>query len=188
MNLLTNGLPAEITVLGEHIPVHVDFRRWILFIELFGEDALPPEKKLEIGAKIVLKDGRLRNNADWMTALCRELMTFAACGEPVRNDGKCGEPVFDFSADGDAIFAGFWQTYGIDLTGAHLHWFKFNALLRSLPPETEFMRRIGLRTMDLSRIEDDGVRKKLRQAKARVRLRQSTNNQQKEESLWQTDR
>lgn len=173
MNLLTNGLPAEITVLGEKIPVHTAFRRWILFIELFGEDALPPEKKLAIGAKIVLRDGRLKNNTAWMTALGRELMNFASCGASVRESGERGEAVFDFEADGDAIFAGFWQTYGIDLTVTDLHWFKFNALLRSLPPETEFMRRIGLRTLDLSRIEDDAVRKKLRQAKAKVRLRQS---------------
>lgn len=169
MNLLTNGLPAEITVLGERIPVHVDFRRWILLIGLFGEDALPPEKKLEIGAKIVLRNFRFERSAEWMNALGRELMTFASCGETA--DGKSGEAVFDFEADGDAIFAGFWQTYGIDLTEAHLHWWKFNALLRSLPPETEFMRRIGLRTLDLSRIEDDALRKKLRQAKAKVRLR-----------------
>ena len=170
MELLTHSLPGGITVLGETLPVHCDFRRWILITGLFGEEKPPIEKKLEIAAKSVLKTPFCHRKPEWMTAFGEAVTQFASCGETVRESGKQSGPVFDFAADGDAIFAGFWQTYGIDLTVTPLHWWKFTALLRNLPPETEFMRRIELRTLDLSRIEDDRIRKKLRQAKARVRL------------------
>jgi len=78
--------------------------------------------------------------------------------------------VFDFLEDGDAIYAGFYRSYGLDLTAVSLHWWKFMALLRSLPADTEFMSRVELRSMDLSRIEDDRVRRKLRRARAKIRL------------------
>ena len=163
-------LPEEITVMEETLPVYGDFRRWILITKLFGEEKLPPEMKLETAAKIVLKTPVFHRTAEWMTAFGEAVTDFASCGEVRRCSGKASDPVFDFDVDADAVFAGFFQTYGIDLTETPMHWWKFTALLRNLPPETEFMRRIELRTLDLSRIGDDGVRKRLRQAKARVRL------------------
>lgn len=171
MGFLTKGLPGEITVCGEKIPVHCDFRRWILITGLFGEDALPMERKLHAAARILMHEPVFHGDSGWMTEFAEQIMWFVSCGEPCTADGTAQEPVFDFDADGDAIFAGFLQTYGIDLTETHLHWWKFMALLRNLPPETEFMRRVELRTLDVSKIEDDGMRKKLRRAKAKIRLK-----------------
>lgn len=175
MHFLTNGLPAEITAGEKKHPVCCDFRRWILITKLFGEECLPADRKLYLAARIAGIPDTVERNGD----LAEGIISFASCGH--RGRGEAGEPVFDFDADGDAIFAGFLQTYSIDLTESSMHWWKFNALLKQLPPDTEFMRRVELRTLDVSRIEDDGMRKKLRRAKARVRLTRNNSNQQKEE-------
>ena len=169
MHFLISGLPESITVGGRDYPICGDFRRWILITELLGEKRLPAMRKLELMTKLA----GLAELPDDRTALAEALLRFASCGESVSGSGGSSgntAPVFDFTADGDAIFSAFYQVYGIDLTQAPLHWWKFTALLKSLPPDTEFMSRIALRTMDLSRIEDDALRKKLRRARARVRL------------------
>ncbi len=183
------GLPEEITVNGVRYALCTDFRRWILITKLFGEEALPIDRKLRLAVKIAGMDGMPED----LTALAQEILRFASCGS-MSEEKSGGEAVFDFYEDGDAIFAGFYQTYGIDLTAVSMHWWKFMTLLRSLPADTEFMGRVALRSMDLSRIEDDGVRKKLRRARAKIRLGRAqalsdtANNEQRRNQQWQTDR
>lgn len=161
---LVKGLPEEICVNGVLYPVNTDFRRWILMTKLFGEDALPIGRKLALAAKIADME---EIPADY-DGFGRALLLFASCGQRAGESG--GEAVFDFYEDGDAIWAGFYRIYGIDLTETSMHWWKFMALLRGLPADTEFMGRVALRSMDLSRVEDDGVRRKLRRARAKIRL------------------
>lgn len=166
MHFLVSGLPESVCVSGREYPIRTDFRRWILITELLGENRLPPMRKLELAAKIA----GLTDLPDDRTALAAALLQFASCGEPVpESPGSASPPVFDFNADGGAIFSSFLRVYRIDLTVSPLHWWKFMALLRDLPPDTEFMSRIALRTMDLSRIEDDSLRRSLRRARAMVR-------------------
>ena len=176
MHFLVSGLPESVRVSGREYPIRTDFRRWILITELLGDSRLPPMRKLELMAKIA----GLTDLPDDRAALAEALLHFASCGDPIPEDAGSSlnqPPVFDFSADGDAIFAAFFQIYHMDLTAAPLHWWKFLALLRALPPDTEFMSRVALRTMDLSRIEDDSLRKSLRRARARVRIRDREDGQ-----------
>ena len=44
-------------------------------------------------------------------------------------------------------------------------------LLRNLPAETEFMRVVNLRRTDTAKIENDDLRRRIRRAKASVRIR-----------------
>ena len=67
-----------------------------------------------------------------------------------------------------------------------MHWWQFMALLFSLPEDTVFMQTVRLRTMDLREVQDDGLRKKLRQAKGAVRLRKK-GLEKGEKSIWQTE-
>ena len=76
--------------------------------------------------------------------------------------------------DGDRIYAAFYAAYGIDLCTARLHWWQFLALLVSLPRDSAFMRTVALRCMDPAEVTDDAARKRLRMAKARVRIRSTS--------------
>lgn len=59
----------------------------------------------------------------------------------------------DYITDGPAIVAAFQQAYGIDLTRARLHWWRFKALMSNLPEETQLVKIIGFRTADLTQFQ-----------------------------------
>lgn len=58
-------------------------------------------------------------------------------------------PAFDYRCDAPYIVAAFQQAYGIDLTTAKLHWFRFRALFAALPEDTLMAKIMSWRTMDL---------------------------------------
>lgn len=62
-------------------------------------------------------------------------------------------PAFDFRCDAPYIVAAFQQAYGIDLTTAKLHWFRFRALFAALPEDTLMAKIINWRTLDLADYE-----------------------------------
>ncbi len=186
-NLLTDRLPDSITVCGRKYPVHTDFRRWILGIELFAEEFVDVKSKAEGAARILFAgenplDGIGGRDAEDTAEVYREtvrgIAEFAACGRVLRTAEPAGnprlsEPVFDFTADAGRIYAAFLQIYGMDLRQLpeKLHFWTFMELLRNLPEETEFMRVVNLRRTDTAKIENDDLRRRLRRAKAEVRIR-----------------
>ena len=193
-NLLTDRLPDSITVCGREYPVYTDFRRWILVIELFAEELVDVGRKAECAARILFADanpldGVRRTSAEDAAEIYRELVhgitEFAACGRRIHagNASKAGsaEPVFDFTADAGRIYAAFLQVYGIDLhrEPAHLHFWTFMELLWNLPAETEFMRVVNLRKTDTAKIENDDLRRRIRRAKANVRIRKDGEGKEK---------
>ena len=54
----------------------------------------------------------------------------------------------------DSVTA-FQQAYGIDLTTAKLHWWRFKALMSNLPEETQLVKIIGFRTADLTQFQGE---------------------------------
>lgn len=186
-NLLTDRLPDSITVCGRKYPVHTDFRRWILVIELFAEELVDGKSKAEGAARILFPeenplDGvygmEKEDAAEVYREVVRGITEFSACGRSFRmaESAECvraAEPVFDFTADAGRIYAAFLQVYGMDLRCApeKLHFWTFMALLRNLPAETEFMRVVNLRRTDTAKIADDDLRRRIRRAKAGVRIR-----------------
>ncbi len=186
-NVLTDGLPADITVCGQRYPVYTDFRRWILVVELFAENLVDAGVKVQCAAKLIFPGdsplSRMKNgSAEDTVKVYRELVCgitgFAACGRACGEHSGGGktakaEPVFDFTCDAERIYAAFLQVYGIDLCdpAVKLHFWKFMALLRNLPRDTEFMQVVNLRMTDTTKIENDDLRRRVRRAKAKVRIR-----------------
>ncbi len=197
-NLLTDRLPDALVIAGVRYPVYTDFRRWVLVVELFSEELADVGIKVDCAAKLIFRgENPLKGGhpVEFYRSLVRGILWFASCGRGIRQTsaktdapGKPVEPVFDFTFDADKIFAAFWQTYGIDLGDrtVNLHFWKFMALLRNLPRETEFMQTVALRRTDTSKIGDDELRRQVRRAKANVRIR--TEEEQKGEGVWRTDR
>ena len=65
------------------------------------------------------------------------------------------ELALDYVTDGPAIVAAFQQAYGIDLTRARLHWWRFKALMSNLPEETQLAKIIGFRTADPAQFQGE---------------------------------
>ncbi|MBQ8640650.1 MAG: hypothetical protein IJ480_00400 [Clostridia bacterium] len=192
-SVLTRGLPSSVTVNGVRVPLETDYRVGLLVSALAEDTALPDGVRMDLLLRLYCKAVPERVDRE---ALALALLDFYAV-DPDRQRvpqripqqktaGRTGEPILDFDADGDRIVAAFWQAYGIDLPGCRMHWWLFMALLLSLPEDTAFMQTVRLRTMDLREVQDDGLRKKLRQAKGAVRLRKK-DIEKGEKSIWQTE-
>ncbi len=67
---------------------------------------------------------------------------------PQEDQDRKGPTAYDFAVDADAICAEFQRQYGIDLTTAKMHWWRFMALLDGLYSYS-FSERVGFRVADL---------------------------------------
>lgn len=180
-DLLTSRLPTTLVIGGAEYPIYTDFRLWILVTELFADEDVPAGVKVKCASRLIFSgDNPVTGEGGeaYYVEFVREISRFMSGG---RSHGKSGagrntERAFDFEVDSERIYAAFLQVYGIDLCSpsTRLHFLKFMALLRCLPRETEFMRVVGLRVADLSGIEDDGLRRRVRMARATVRIRKDT--------------
>ena len=187
-NILTDRLPDSVTVSGVSYRIRTDFRRWILMLDLFDRcrNCSPMRLDTLTAAKcavhIVMPEYGENNDlsAPTLIGLLEEFVRFAYSARPLdTGNTRAGDVsgrdsrVFDFSCDAELILSSFLREYGIDLTRENLHWWRFLALLRSLPSDSDFMRVVRLRLCDTTKIADDGLRRQLRRAKAAVRLKPS---------------
>lgn len=119
------GLPAELVVGGEPFPIDTDFRTWIRWITQVQRDDFA-------GAYIFT--GRVPDDPEWV----RAASDFALCrSDTPRSLGdESSIRTFDYIEDGARVVAAFQQVYGIDLTDADMHWWRFKMLLDNLPDGT----------------------------------------------------
>lgn len=83
------------------------------------------------------------------------VLDFYFCGEPVSKDEpEPSERLLDWTRDFIHIWADFKMYAGIDLTTARMHWWEFQALFQSLPPDSWIKTAISWRGMDLNQITD----------------------------------
>jgi len=171
-SVLTEGLPKAVVVDGVTVPIETDYRLGLLVQSAVRDRTLGDGIRAEL--LIRLYCGQVPAGVDPEKLLGRLLDFFAM--DPYRererwaNIPADGPPILDFEADGDRILASFLSAYGVDLLAVRMHWWQFMALLMHLPEETPFMRTAALRAADPGQIQDDTLRRRLRQAKAAVRL------------------
>lgn len=133
MGLLDDGLPCEVEVCGEAVPVRTGFRRGVRASLLDRRD---PDDRLVLMALLygepqswsdaVLRDqrGALAAGLGWLDGAW-EACTYG------KADGSGGRRTFDFAADSAIVAADFQRLYGIDLLDpeTRMHWWRFTALL-----------------------------------------------------------
>ena len=167
-SVLTGGLPDAVLVDGVRIPVETDYRAGLLYDALLRDRSLPEGVRASLAVEFAC--GTVPESVD-REKLLSALAQFYTMGQAEGDGNPDAEPVMDFEEDGDRILSSFQAAYGIDLVAVRMHWWQFLALLVTLPANTVFMRTLRLRMLDLREIEDDGLRRKLRQARRAVRLK-----------------
>lgn len=89
---------------------------------------------------------------------------FLRCGESCSTETEAnGEanrrpPPYSFLTDAAAIQAEFQRVYGIDLSSAEMHWWRFWSLLRGLISHS-FSERVKFRVADTGQIRDQHTRR-----------------------------
>lgn len=143
IDLRIKGLPNTICVNGELFSIKTDFREWLKF-----EDIL---KRLSKGESVNKSeflpyfDGKPPFYSDSVVA---ELISFYTNPNitPIDIGSSSDRKLLDYIEDGEYIVASFLAEYGIDLTEVeYLHWWKFQALFRSLKDDSKIMQIMGYR-------------------------------------------
>lgn len=138
---------------GETYRINTDFRAGIAYwsaliaeepirrdtlLGLFFPDGAPPDPDAAVAA----------------------ISDFLRCGDPAptaKEEKSREPPPYSFLTDGVALTADFQRIYGIDLTSAELHWWRFSALLRGLLNHS-FAERVKFRVCDPSQIKNKETR------------------------------
>ncbi len=167
IDMLTSPLPDCISVEGEEYQINTDFRVWIKTENILSDASLSLADKIIRIFALVFIDKIPADIEKAVSAIGQFLSPFP----PAR--GKQGEknasPLFSFSSDGGFIYAAFLSQYGIDLTSACLHWWRFLSLFLSLNA-CKFTEIVKIRGLKLSDIGDSEQKRLLRQLKRIYRL------------------
>ncbi len=150
-NLLLDALPTAVEVGGCAYSIHSDFRTMIRFELLLSQSELSEIEQLMQALRSFFRDEIPSD----LPKAAEALLWFYRCGKPWPNEPggsrRSVAPVYSFAHDAEWIFAAFWKQYQIDLNQIEcLHWWKFKALFQSLSEDTEFVKIMGYRAMEIT--------------------------------------
>lgn len=189
MNLLIDGLPEDVEICGQTVPIDTSFRTGILFEEMIRDVTLDDVEKIQTALELYFPG--VRFPIDVVQEAVDRLFWFYRCGEESAEttdsnedaEGGSTDPPFSYEYDADYIYAAFLQAYGIDLARHTLHWWQFRALFRALPEDTQIMKIIGYRTMKIPAKLPKEQKQHYQRMKRLYALPQSEDRQQLESDL-----
>lgn len=183
MNVLLDRLPDTVNIGGREYPIDTDFRAGIEF------ELAVQQGKETLGDLLRPWFGAVGYPQDVVGAVDAAIW-FYRCGasedKPKEERGtqaSMSRQGYCFDMDADAILSSFWNAYHIDLTMSSMHWWVFRALLSGLPEESEFKKRVYIRTCDTK-----GMSKKQKEQIMKQRKALEIKRPGKKETLADRDR
>lgn len=165
---------------GEEYKINTDFRVWIEIEGLLLKGHYQPQVRL---AKILTLAYPILppNPFDAVQGI----MWFYSGGadKAVQGEAESGYkvPCYDLSKDFDYIWGAFMSQYGIDLTQSSMHWWRFKALLACLDDNCKFMKIVGFRSVDTSKIKNREQKRFYEKMKKQFRLKSADSERLGEE-------
>lgn len=148
MNMLIDSLPHSICINGKEYAIRYDQKTAILYETMMLDNEVAAEEKPILALRLfypIIPD-------DWQEAL-EGIQWFYRCGEEEQTKRKRGrgtqDRIYSFEHDASYIYSAFLSQYGIDLTEATLHWWKFRALFQGLNEDSALCKIMGYRGMDI---------------------------------------
>lgn len=172
ISLLYEPLPECIEADGREIPVLTDFRAWLQFIGLMNDKTLSDaEKVAALHWWLVGEVPVTREIVRGLCNFCKAHQLEPEQDEPSEPEPGCRPPTWDWEIDAQYVLGDFRRYYGIDLLCAdYLHWWEFRALFSALPDDSRSFQRIGIRSMDLSKIKDKETKRRYAEMQRRIAL------------------
>lgn len=180
MNILTDALPCELVICGQNCHIKSDFKTWIKVSCLLEKNMKDPVSGLVDVFALIFETLPPRFEEAIIA-----IMDFynprkaasAAIGEKRKNR------IYDFEYDADLIYAAFLQQYRIDLCTEKLHWWQFKALFDSLTEETQFVKVMQYRSVELSTVTDKKQKQFYHKMKRLYRLPDNRTEEEKEQAI-----
>ena len=142
---LYDELPKSIKYRDKEIKILPYFNRVIFCLDVFKSKEYTEAEKTNICFDVLVEKKIFDRYTFGDRVQILNIIFNVLFGEKEKSKSK---KTFDFSQDAKYIYAGFMQTYGIDLFNYKnkLHWLKFVSLFQGLPQETKIMQIIDIRT------------------------------------------
>lgn len=178
-NILLDDLPRAVNICGTEYAIDTDFRTAIRFTLLMQDGRIDEWAKIDIVLYMFFGDVRIPDVQQAIDAL----MWFYRCGKTEANAGHGGrrsKQVYDFDHDADLIYAAFLDQYGIDLQAISLHWWTFRALFIGLSEDTELMKVISYRSIEITNDMSSEQKKRYRKLKEMYSLPDKRTEEEKE--------
>ena len=183
-NILLDDLPETVFVDGEEFFVDTDFRTFIIFEKILTEDDDDRDKVENVLSLFFIED-RPKN----VGAAINAVIDLYRCGEEPkkapakRKNGNVEmkqKLIYDYEHDAPYIYGAFMSQYGIDLNDIeYLHWWKFQALFRSLEDHNKIVEIMSIRNTDLSKIKDSKERSRIARLQSIYALPQHLTREEK---------
>lgn len=155
-NILLDRLPQS-TQAGK---IRTDFRESIKFELLMQDRKITEKEKIMLALKLYYYD--VSKIKDLKLAI-NEMLWFYRCGKEIKEQERSvynekeikTKQIYSYEFDDEYIYSAFMEQYRIDLNSIkYMHWWKFKALFNSLNENTQFVKIMGYRSMNLSKIKD----------------------------------
>ena len=168
-SILLDYLPDTVTVDGKEYPICSNFRESIIFEKVMNDSSLSSREIVETAMELYFLEDRPPDIAKALDAI----LNFYACGNRRKEESSspkqkgANQPrIYDYDYDADYIFAAFLTQYGIDLNDIdYMHWWKFQALFKSLENHNKIVEIMGYRSADLGKIKDKHERSRIAKLK-----------------------
>lgn len=179
MSLLIHKLPTEVN----GMVINTDFKISILFELLMQDIKVPKDLKLMKTLQLYYPDFEKISNHE---KAIEQILWFYRCGKELANSNKSNEnnksnQIYSYEFDDNYIYSAFLQQYNIDLQEVkYMHWWKFKALFDGLNENTEIVKIMGYRSINLSQIKDVEKRKYYKRMKKLYALPDMRTQEEKE--------
>ena len=149
MSMLINSVPESLTIAGTEYEIKTDFRVWLKFEMMLTDEVSDSATTLADIKKLIFKSDMPPEREDEETA--ERILWFYRCGKPEqKNSSSSSKEVFSYEYDDGYICAAFMEQYHIDINTVKLHWWKFRAFMLALSEETEFVKIMGFRSIEIT--------------------------------------
>ncbi len=173
INALYEPFPESIFVDGTEYPIITDFREWFRFADMAADTELSNRDKLLMMTQWLLEPPE-QITSELVTALCdfykaksleREMPEYDDEDEEDEDYTPSALPVLSWKIDAPYIIGDFLRYYRIDLLTAEMHWWRFRILFSALPDDSQMMKRIGYRSVDIGQIKSESERRRIMKMK-----------------------
>lgn len=183
MNILVDELDEIVKEKIGNIKINTDFRISILFELLMQDNTVSKKEKILQSLQLYYPD--LDKIKDFDKAI-QDMLWFYRCGKELadskeNNNVERNKQIYSYEFDDGKIYSAFMEQYNIDLQDIkYLHWWKFKALFNALSENTQFVKIMGYRAMNVNEIKDKKMKKQYRKLQKMYALPDMRTEEEKE--------
>ena len=156
MGILKSRLPTSVLINGVEYTIRSNFRTMIRLEELLQDPDVDEQDRVWLALRLFYHE--IPEN---MEKAVEQLLWFYRCDKQEnlyqkkarKRKVKRTDRIYDFQYDDDYIYAAFMSQYHLDLHEVeYLHWWKFRAMFNSLNDDTQFVKIMEYRAVELDKV------------------------------------